>query len=214
MSTIILTGGGTAGHVTPHLALLPYLKKDFDKIYYIGSKNGIEKDIINKENIPYYSVSCAKLNRKFNIKNLCIPIKLIFGYIEAGKIIDRLKPDIIFSKGGYVALPTVFAAKKRNIPIISHESDFSIGLANRISSKYSKKVLTSFPETAKKIKNGEFVGSPIRRSLFKSSANLYTPLIHRNNKNTGNMYLSINTHVFPTFSLLFSFNIGITFSIS
>ena len=166
MATIILTGGGTAGHVTPHLAILPYVKNDFDKIYYIGSKNGIERDIIEKENIPYYPVSCAKLNRSLDAKNFIMPFKVVSGIIQAGKILDKLKPDVIFSKGGYVSVPTVLAAKKRGIPVIAHESDYSIGLANRITSRYCKKVLTSFPETAKQIKNGEFVGPPIRKCLF------------------------------------------------
>lgn len=166
MATIILTGGGTAGHVTPHLAILPYLKNNFDKIYYIGSKNGIEKDIIQKADIPYYSIDCAKLYREFNFKNFTIPFKLISGYISAGKLLDMLKPDVIFSKGGYVSVPTVFAAKKRKIPVITHESDFSIGLANRITAKQCKKVLTTFKETASNLKNGEFVGPPIRKSFF------------------------------------------------
>ncbi len=169
MATIILTGGGTAGHVTPHLAILPYLKNNFDKIYYIGSENGIEKEIISKANIPYYSVPCAKFNRSFTLKNLKIPFKIISGYVKAGKIIDEINPDIIFSKGGYVAIPTVIAAKKRNIPIIAHESDFSLGLANKLTAKYCKKVLTSFPDTAKILKNGEYVGSPIRNILFNTS---------------------------------------------
>ena len=169
MATIILTGGGTAGHVTPHLAILPYLKNDFDKIFYIGSENGIERDIIKKANIPYYSVPCAKFNRSFNLDNLKIPFKLFAGYIKAEKIIDEIKPDVIFSKGGYVAIPTVLAGKKRNIPIISHESDFSLGLANKITAKYCKKILTAFPDTALSLKNGEYVGSPIRNSLFRTT---------------------------------------------
>lgn len=164
MATIILTGGGSAGHVTPHLAILPYLKKDFDKIYYLGSVNGIEKNIIDNENIPYYSVPCAKLNRSFNIKNFSIPFKLISGIKKAESLIDKLKPDIIFSKGGYVALPVVIAGKRKNVPIIAHESDYTIGLANKISAKYCKKVLTSFPDTSKQIKNGEYVGAPIRKN--------------------------------------------------
>ncbi len=171
MTKILLTGGGTAGHVTPHLAILPYLKNDFDSIYYIGSENGIEKNIIKQANIPYYSVPCAKLNRSFNLNNLTIPIKLISGYLKAGKILDRLKPDIIFSKGGYVSVPTILAAKKRKIPIIAHESDYTIGLANKLTAKYCKKVLTSFKETAKELKNGEYVGPPIRKSLFMPKNN-------------------------------------------
>ncbi len=162
MASIVLTGGGTAGHCTPNLALLPYLKNDFENIYYIGSKNGIEKEIIEKENIPYFGVKCAKLNRAITLKNLKIPFEVTSGIIQAGKILDKLKPDVIFSKGGYVAIPTVIAAKQRKIPVIAHESDFTIGLANKISAKFCKKILTSFQETAKTIKNGEFVGSPIR----------------------------------------------------
>ncbi len=162
MSTIVLTGGGTAGHCTPHLAVIPHLKKYFDTIYYIGSYNGIEKDIIEKAGIEYFGVSTVKLNRKICLENLSIPRKLIKGVKESGKLLDRLQPSIIFSKGGFVALPVVIAGKKRNIPIVCHESDLTIGLANKISSKFCARVITSFPETAKTIKNGEYVGSPIR----------------------------------------------------
>ena len=169
MATIILTGGGTAGHCTPNLALYPYLKNDFDNVVYVGSENGIEKNIIENTDIPYYSIPCAKLDRVNKVKNLTMPFKVISGIIKAGKIIDKVKPDVIFSKGGYVSVPTVIAASIRKIPVITHESDYSIGLANKISSVYSKKVLTSFPDTAKTIKNGEFVGSPIRKSLYKAS---------------------------------------------
>ncbi len=169
MATIILTGGGTAGHCTPNLALYPYLKNDFSKIVYVGSKNGIEKDIIEKTDIPYYSIPCAKYNRTNKKKNFTMPFKVVSGIMEAGKIIEKVKPDIIFSKGGYVSVPTVIAASIKKIPVISHESDFTLGLANKISSKFSKKVLTSFPDTAKHIKNGEFVGPPIRNNIFNVS---------------------------------------------
>ena len=169
MATIVLTGGGTAGHCTPNLAIIPYLKNDFDKIIYIGSENGIEKNIIENTDIPYYPISCAKFNRSFILKNISMPFKVIKGIKQAGKILDKEKPSVIFSKGGFVAIPTVIAGARRNIPIISHESDYTIGLANKISSLFSKKVLTSFPETAKTIKNGEYVGSPIRKILFSVS---------------------------------------------
>ena len=165
MATIILTGGGTAGHVTPHLALLPYLKKDFDNIYYIGSENGIERHIIERAGIPFYPVPCAKFNRKFTLKNLAIPFTLINGIKKAGKILEELKPDVIFSKGGYVALPVVFAAKRR-VPVIAHESDYTVGLANKLSAKYCKTVLTSFPSAAQSLKNGVCVGAPMRSSLY------------------------------------------------
>ncbi|MBQ8197584.1 MAG: undecaprenyldiphospho-muramoylpentapeptide beta-N-acetylglucosaminyltransferase [Clostridia bacterium] len=174
MATIILTGGGTAGHCTPHLALLPYIKNDFDKIYYIGSKNGIEKNIIESAGIPYFAIPCGKLVRKFTSKNLSLPFKVISGIITAEKIINELKPDVIFSKGGYVALPVVIAAKNKGIPVIAHESDYSVGLANKISSKRCKKVLTAFPETAKQLKNGQYVGSPIRKcGTITRTINLY-----------------------------------------
>lgn len=162
MATIILTGGGTAGHCTPHLAILPYLRESFDKIYYIGSKNGIERNIIQKQNIPYCPISCVKFERKKILKNTLIPIKLAKGIKEAEKILNDIKPDVVFSKGGYVSLPVVFACKKKKIPIITHESDFSLGLANKVSAKFCEKVLTTFPETATKLKNGQYVGAPIR----------------------------------------------------
>lgn len=170
MSAIILTGGGTAGHCTPNLALIPYLKNDFDKIYYIGSENGIEKELVTREKIPYYSVPTAKLSRSFTLKNFAIPFTVSLGVRHAGKILDELKPDVVFSKGGYVAVPVVIAAAKRKIPVVSHESDYSMGLANKLTAKYCKKVLTAFPDTAKTIKNGEYVGAPLRQSLFNATA--------------------------------------------
>lgn len=169
MATIVLTGGGTAGHVMPHLALLPYLKKEFDNIYYIGSFNGMEKSIIENCGIKYYSVPCTKLVRKLTLKNLTIPFTLLKGIKEAGKILKKLKPDVIFSKGGYVSLPVVIAAKRQRVPVIAHESDYTAGLANKISAKYCDKVLTTFPITAKTIKNGLYVGAPLRQKLFTAS---------------------------------------------
>lgn len=176
MATIILTGGGTAGHCTPHLAVLPYLKKDFDKIIYIGSESGIEKQIISQTELPYYSIPCAKLKRSLSAKNLVMPYKVVSGIVKAGKILDKVKPDVVFSKGGYVSLPTVIAAHQRKIPVVAHESDYTIGLANKLSAKFCKKILTSFPETAKQIKNGECVGSPIRNDLFSVKKNDALPL--------------------------------------
>ena len=177
MATIVLTGGGTAGHCIPNVALLPYLKNKFDKIYYIGSKNGIEEQIISKEKIPYFAVPCAKLNRNLIIKNLSIPFKVIMGIKKAGKILDKVKPDVIFSKGGFVAIPTVIAAKKRKIPVIAHESDYTIGLANKLTAKFCDKILTTFPETAKEIKNAKYVGPPLKHlNTNKSDALKYFEL--------------------------------------
>ena len=173
MATIVLTGGGTAGHCTPHLALLPYLKKDFDKIYYIGSYSGIEKKIIENAGIKYFGVSTVKFNRKLCADNFSIPFKLIKGVKQCRNIFNEIKPDVIFSKGGFVALPAVIAGAKKHIPVIAHESDYTLGLANKISSRYAKKILTSFPETATTIKNGEYVGSPIRNLGVSDNTDAY-----------------------------------------
>lgn len=169
MATVVLTGGGTAGHCTPNLALIPYLVNDFDKICYIGSENGMEKNLATNAGLPYYGVPTAKLQRKLTPKNLALPFKVISGIIGAGKILDEIKPDVVFSKGGYVAVPVVIAAKKRGIPVIAHESDYTLGLANKISARFCKKILTAFPETAKTIKRGEYAGAPLRDALFSAN---------------------------------------------
>ncbi len=163
MLSIVLTGGGTAGHVIPCLTLLPELKKKFSTINYIGSNDGPEKDLAQKHGVNFYGITCTKLRRKLTAKNLLIPIKLQKGISESKKILKRLNPDVVFSKGGYVALPVVIACKSLKIPVISHESDLTAGLANKIASKYSAVTLTSFKETASQFKNGFYTGSPIKK---------------------------------------------------
>ena len=164
MKTIALTGGGSAGHVIPHLALLPELKKYFN-IVYIGS-DGIERSLMKDTKVTFYTIHASKLVRGSVLKNLTLPYRLIQSVREAKKALDHCKADIIFSKGGYVALPVVLAAKSRKIPVFSHESDFSAGLANKIIAKRSNAVFTSFPETAKTLRNGIYSGSPIRQELL------------------------------------------------
>lgn len=166
MSSIVLTGGGTAGHCTPNIALLPYLKKEFENIYYIGSKTGIEKNIVKNAGLPYYEITTAKLNRSITLKNLTIPIKVIKGINEAKEILKTIKPDVIFSKGGFVSLPVIIAGSKLGILVISHESDLTMGLSNKLSKRYCKKILTAFPETAMNNKNAEYVGAPLRDKLY------------------------------------------------
>lgn len=166
MSKIVLTGGGTAGHITPNIALIPYLKKDFDGVFYIGLKNGMEKSLAENTGLTFYGITAAKLSREITPKNLLIPFKIMQGFNHAKKILNQIKPDVVFSKGGYVSVPVVYAAKTLKIPVVTHESDLSIGLANKLISPCSDKILTSFPETAEKIKNAVFVGSPIRNELF------------------------------------------------
>lgn len=168
---IILTGGGTAGHVIPNIAIIPKLIERGYEIIYIGSKNGIEKKLIENENIKYYGISTGKLRRYFDVNNFKDPFKVIKGIFEASKILKKEKPDIVFSKGGFVSIPVILGARKNKIPVISHESDITPGLANKISIPFTKKICITFPETRKFIhdKKVEFTGTPIRRDLFLGS---------------------------------------------
>ena len=127
---IVFTGGGTAGHVTPNIALFPYLKKEGYDAFYIGSYNGIEKRLIEDFNIPYYGISTGKFRRYFDLKNFSDPFRVIKGYSQSLKILKELKPDIVFSKGGFVSVPVIRAAATLKIPCIIHESDMTPGLAN------------------------------------------------------------------------------------
>lgn len=172
MKKIVLTGGGTAGHVTPNLALLPKLRElDYD-ITYMGSLDGIEKKLIADFDIPYYGVPVGKLRRYVDPKNLTDPFKVIKGYNEARKYLKEIKPDVVFSKGGYVAVPIVRAAASLKIPCIIHESDLTPGLANKICIPKALKVCCNFPETMEKLPKDKAVltGSPVRSELFTGNA--------------------------------------------
>ena len=168
MKRIVFTGGGTAGHVTPNIALFPVLKEAGYEISYIGSYNGIEKELIEKLGIPYYGISSGKLRRYFDPKNFSDPLKVMKGYFEAVKILKKLSPNIVFSKGGFVSVPVVLAAKARKIPCIIHESDITPGLANRLSIPSATKVCANFPETLNYLPKEKAVltGTPIRAELF------------------------------------------------
>lgn len=168
---IIMTGGGTAGHVTPNLALVPRLKEEGFEIKYIGSKEGIEKEIIRDANIPYYEISSGKLRRYFDIKNFTDPFKVIKGISQANKILKKEKPDIIFSKGGFVAVPVVIAASRRKIPVISHESDLTPGLANKLSAPFASKLCVTFRESLNYVKDnkGVLTGTPIRKEILNGN---------------------------------------------
>ena len=172
MKRIILTGGGTAGHVTPNIALLPRLKELQYDIHYIGSYNGIEKKLITEQNVPYYGISTGKLRRYFDLKNLTDPFRVIKGCFEARKLIRTIKPDVVFSKGGFVSVPVVLAASAKKIPCIIHESDMTPGLANKISIPKASKVCCNFAETMENLPAGKAVvtGTPIRQELFAGDA--------------------------------------------
>ena len=171
MKKIILTGGGSAGHVTPNLALVPELMRRGYEIAYIGSENGIEKGIIEGEGIPYHSISTGKLRRYLSLKNLTDPFKALKGIGDAKKVLKKEQPAAVFAKGGFVSLPVVKAARKLKIPCLIHESDMTPGLANRLCFKDATRVLCNFPETLEKLPAGKsFVsGCPIRESLKNGS---------------------------------------------
>lgn len=168
MKKIILTGGGTAGHITPNIALLPALKEAGFDIKYIGSKNGMEVGLIQAQNIPYEGISSGKLRRYFDLKNFSDPLRVVNGLFEARKIIKKYSPDIVFSKGGFVSVPVVIAAAFLKIPVIIHESDITPGLANKIASKFATKICTNFPETLQYLPKSKAIltGSPIRKELL------------------------------------------------
>lgn len=163
---IVLTGGGTAGHVMPNLALLPFLSKKFDRIYYVGSRDGIEKKLCEERAVEYFGIDTVKLRRDAFFTNLKIPFSLHKCVKEAKKLLKELSPDAIFSKGGYVALPVCLAARALKIPVVAHESDCSLGLANRITAPFAKCVITS--NSATKCKNALYIGNPLRPELFEA----------------------------------------------
>lgn len=168
---IIMTGGGSAGHVTPNIALMPILKSKGFEIKYIGSTNGIEKGLIEKEGIPYFGISSGKLRRYFDVKNFTDPFKVVKGFFEAKRILTEEKPDVVFSKGGFVTVPVVMAAHMKKIPVISHESDMTPGLANKLASPFCTKLCVTFPESLKHIKDnkGVVTGTPIREDILKGN---------------------------------------------
>ena len=171
MKRIILTGGGTAGHVTPNIDLLPRLKELGYDIQYIGSYTGIERELIEPFGIPYHGISSGKLRRYFSVQNFTDPFRVLKGFREAHKLIRQLKPDVIFSKGGFVSVPVVLAGKRCKVPVIIHESDMTPGLANKIAIPSAAKVCCNFPETLKSLPEGKAVltGSPIRQELLSGN---------------------------------------------
>lgn len=171
MKRIVLTGGGTAGHVTPNIALLPSLQEAGYEITYIGSYDGIEKRLIEDFNIPYIGISTGKLRRYFDPKNFTDPFRVLKGFSEAKKFLKEYKPDVVFSKGGFVSVPVVRAAAALKIPCIIHESDMTPGLANKLCFPVATKICCNFPETFETLpeKKAVLTGTPIRRELSEGS---------------------------------------------
>lgn len=169
---IVLTGGGSAGHVTPNIALIPALKKAGYEIFYIGSYEGIEKKLIADYNIPYFGIATGKLRRYFDPKNFTDPFRVMKGFAESITLLKKIKPDIIFSKGGFVSVPVVRAARALKIPYIVHESDITPGLANKLSMNGASKICCNFPETMRHLPADKAIltGTPIREELGMGDA--------------------------------------------
>lgn len=166
MPKIVFTGGGSAGHVVPNTAIAAELSQNKqNKLFYIGT-NGIEKRIISNTGMPFFEISCPKFTRSFSFKNAAIPFSLMRAVRSARRVLKKIGPDLVFSKGGFVSLPVVLAAAKEKIPVLTHESDLTPGLTTRLIAKKCRYVLTSFPETATLFANGKFTGSPLRKELF------------------------------------------------
>ncbi len=170
MKKIILTGGGSAGHVTPNLSLIPELTRTGWSVEYIGTKNGIERQMIGNS-IPYHVISAGKLRRYFALKNFTDPFKVVKGVFDAYFILRRVKPGIIFSKGGFVSLPVSIAASALRIPVILHESDFTPGLANKLSLPFAAHICLTFPETLKYVPQAKatLTGNPTRKTILSGN---------------------------------------------
>ncbi len=170
---IVFTGGGSAGHVTPNVALIPTFQKKGWKVSYIGSPHGLEKSIIEPLGVSYYTVYSGKFRRYFSLKNIADLFWIFYGILQAFFLIKRLKPSIVFSKGGYVAFPVVTASWLNRVPVISHESDLSPGLANRLAFPFLTRLCVTFPETQRYFKKSNKImitGTPIREALFQGKS--------------------------------------------
>jgi UDP-N-acetylglucosamine--N-acetylmuramyl-(pentapeptide) pyrophosphoryl-undecaprenol N-acetylglucosamine transferase len=169
MKRIVLTGGGTAGHVTPNLALIPRLLKDGWDVHYVGEANSVEERLTSSiEGVTYHAVSCGKLRRYFDVKNFTDPFKVVWGVGQATALIRKLKPDVVFSKGGFVSVPVVYGAKLNSVPVVCHESDMTPGLANKLTAPVAKVLCCTFPEAAKLAgAKGLYTGTPIRPEILE-----------------------------------------------
>jgi UDP-N-acetylglucosamine--N-acetylmuramyl-(pentapeptide) pyrophosphoryl-undecaprenol N-acetylglucosamine transferase len=182
---IVFTGGGTAGHVTPNIALIQELKKEGWDIAYIGSSSGLEQAMIEDLNIPFYAVSSGKLRRYFSLKNMFDPFKIFWGIVQSFFLLHKLKPNVVFSKGGFVAFPVVVGAYLNRIPVVAHESDLSPGLANKLCFPFVNKICLTFDAAKKYFKNQNKIivtGTPIREQLFKGIPTKGLELCGFNNK--------------------------------
>jgi len=171
MKVIVLTGGGTSGHVTPNIALIPKLRESGFTIHYIGSINGIERQLIENEGIEYHAIQAGKLRRYLDIKNITDLFRIIGGFSQSFAVLGKIKPDVVFSKGGFVSCPVVWAAWMRRIPVIIHESDITPGLTNKLSMPFAKKVCYTFPESKSHLAQEKacLTGLPVREEITRGN---------------------------------------------
>ena len=171
MKKIVMTGGGTGGHVTPNLALIPRLMADGWEIHYIGAANSVEQELISKvEGVKFYAVSVGKMRRYFDPKNFSDPFRVLKGIAQAAKIIKKIKPNVVFSKGGFVSVPVVYGAKLNGVPVVTHESDLTPGLANKLCLPFASAQCCTFPEAVKYAKGkGVHTGSPLRPEVLSGN---------------------------------------------
>lgn len=171
MKKIVLTGGGTLGHVTPHMALIPRLREAGYEIHYIGTENGMEAPVLRAiPDITYHAVKSGKLRRYHSWENFIDPFRVIAGAFQSARLMGKIRPDVVFSKGGFVAVPVVFGAWLHRIPVLCHESDLTPGLANKLCKPFAKRFATTFPECAEALgRKAEMTGTPLRPQLFTGS---------------------------------------------
>ena len=169
---IVVTGGGSAGHVMPALAVADVLTTRGAEVSFIGSRSGLEERLVEPARLPYYGIAAGKLRRYLSLENLTDVFRVVLGIWQAWRLLGRLRPDAVFSKGGYVALPVVVAAWLRRVPVVAHESDFTPGLANRLTLPMIRALAVSFAQTEVPNFSGALVhtGSPIRRALLEGEA--------------------------------------------
>ena len=171
-TSVLFTGGGSAGHVTPNIALIEAVRERGWNVQYVGSAKGIEKEIIGQLEVPYHAVSSGKLRRYFSWQNFVDPFRILLGVLQAFLLLGRLRPAILFSKGGFVSVPVVFAAWLRRIPVICHESDVTPGLANRLSYPFARRICITFEASARYLTGSKVLltGTPVRGSILKGNA--------------------------------------------
>ena len=168
---IVLTGGGTLGHVTPHLALIPHLLEKGYEVHYIGTENGMEAPRMRAEHgVIYHAVKSGKLRRYFSWQNFTDPFRVLAGAFQSARLMGKIRPQVVFSKGGFVAVPVVFGAWLHRIPVLCHESDLTPGLANKLCRPFARRFATTFPECAETLgAKAEMTGTPLRPELFSGS---------------------------------------------